>query len=258
MAVSKFILLNTHSSGTRLLLGALGSNLPLKCYKRAFELTTILDRFAFDRLGSQFYKFRFASAKRQIDYFFDKKQVVNDFLQQIYTPPNSEVRAVGIRLLYEQADKHPEILEWALKNKVAIIHLIRQNTLKTVVYTEASFKRGLLHSTSRVEPVATLRLSPARLKAQLDRLTQQIETYHIQLKSTRYLEVFYESLAANCETETRRVFEFLEINPIPPVMVDSMPLNFASLESTIENYQEIKQALSGTTFEKFLNESAEQ
>ncbi len=255
MEVSKFILLNTHRSGTKLLLGALGSNLPIHCDKKAFDLTIIFERFAFDRLNSPFYKFRSVSTKRRIDYIFAKKQVINDFLQQIYTPANG-VRAIGLRLLYEQADKYPEILEWAVENNVAIIHLIRENSLKTVVYTEASFKRGLFHSTSRVEPVTPIRLSPDRLKTQLSKLTQQIEKYRMRLENVRYLEVFYESLVANRTAETRRALDFLEINPIPSLTIDAVPIKHESLESIVENYDEIKQALSGTAFEKFLDESS--
>jgi hypothetical protein len=254
--ISDFILLNTHRSGTRLLLGSLGRYSQIKCYKNAFDLTIILERFAFDRPKSLFYRFQTTSFKRRLDYIFHQKQLINDFLTELYTPANG-VKAIGLRLLYEQADKHPEILDWAVENEVAIIHLIRENPLKAVVYTEASLKRGLLHSTSRAEPVLKLRLSPARFKMQLTRLTQQIEKYRATLVNARYLEVSYEELASRQKDETQRVLDFLKINPDAPLTIEpgERKLNLLpdSLEDILENYEEIKRALRGTAFERFLS-----
>ena len=252
MTISKFVLLNAHRSGTRLLLGALGNAVSMQCHRRAFELTVILERFVFDRLASPFYKFRTASVKRRIDYVFRQNRLVRDFLTELYTPANN-VEVVGIRLLYEQADKHPEILRWAVENNVGIIHLIRKNYLKAIVSYEASLKRGLLHSTTRIRPATTLHVSPTRLERQLATMTHQVETYRILLEHCRYLEVFYESLAADQEVEICRVLEFLNIEPSGPLSIDPVEIIPVQLEDMIENYKEVKLALRQTVFEKFLS-----
>ena len=248
--MSKFILLTTHRSGTRLLLGSLGSQ--IQCHKRAFELTIILERFAFDRIKSPFYHFWSASIKRRAGYILHRKQLISDFLQELYTPADG-VKAIGIRLLYEQADKHPGILEWAVENNVGIIHLVRENSLKAIVYTEACLKRGLFHSTSRSEPLTSIRLSPSRLEMQLTRLTKWIEKYRALLQDTHYLEVSYESLIANQQAETRRVLNFLGIDQFAPLTTGLIKRDTDSIEDTIENFEEVKRASSGTAFEKFFN-----
>ena len=250
MEISKFILLNTHKSGTRLLFQALGDNSQIQ--RHVFDLTIILEWFVLDRRHSSFYKYRTTSLKRRIDYIFRKRQLIDNFLRELYTPDNG-VKAVGIRLLYEQAAKHPEILEWAVENDVGIIHLIRENSLKAIVSNEATLKRGLLHSTGRARPLTTLHISPARLKRQLTILTQQIEQYRAGLQHARYLEVSYEALVTNPEFEASRLLAFLNLEPRAFKVVNSKGINPVSLESMIENYQEVKQSLQGTAFEEFLN-----
>jgi LPS sulfotransferase NodH len=73
------------------------------------------------------------------------------------------------------------------------------------------------------------------------------------LKQTRYLEVSYESLVTNRVAETRRVLDFLNIDQSVSPTAGLSKINSASLENVIENYEEVKQSLSGTAFEKFLN-----
>lgn len=253
MDVKKFILLTAHKSGSRLFLNSLDSALELRCHKRPFSLTVLFERFAFDRLASPFYKFRAASLKRQIDYFFYRKQLFVDFMTTLYTPLPG-VEAIGIRLIYDEADKHPEILEWAMENDISIIHLIRKNPVRTVVETEASIKRGLIHSVSRIEPVSTIYIPPARLKMQLLRLTEWIEKYRARLKNGRYLEVFSESLLVNREAEIGRVLAFLNLEPFTmALMVEPIKLEAAAFEDRVENYEEVRQALKDTVFERFLN-----
>jgi hypothetical protein len=57
----------------------------------------------------------------------------------------------------------------------------------------------------------------------------------------------------NREAESRRVLDFLNIDQVAPLTTDLVKLNPDSLEDMIENYEEVKQALSGTDFEEFLN-----
>ena len=253
MTANKFILLNTHRSGTRLFFDTLGGDAQVQRHTRAFDLTTVLERFMFDRRTSPFYRFRTASTRRRIDYVLRRKDVINDFLAELCTS-SADVQAVGIRLLYEQADKHPEILEWAIENRVPIVHLIRKNVLKAIVYTEASLKRGLLHATTRNEPVTSLYLPPSRLKAQLARLTRHIAKYRAMLEHAQVLEVSYESLVAEREAQTRRITAFLSIRQLPTPTTAVAKADPGSLEGMIENYREVEQALNGTALKKYLHE----
>ncbi len=250
--MDKFIVLAAHRSGNTLLLSSLESHPQIRCHKRVFTINVVIRRFLMvDRPSSPFYQFRTASINRRLDYIFRKKQLVNEFMTELCRPSDG-VKTVGVRVIYAEADKHPEILEWAIENEVGIIHLIRQNSLKTLISSETARKRGLSHSTSQVKPV-TVHLSPFKLKMQLSRLAGQIEKYRTRLKGIPHLELFYESFVANRETETRRILNFLGIDQVRPLTTNLVKLNPDSLERVIENYREVKQALNGTTFESFLS-----
>ena len=162
------------------------------------------------------------------------------------------VDTIGIRVIYQQTDKHPEIIDWAIENDVPIIHLIRENSLKTIVSRLAVKKRGVSHSTAKVKPI-TLHLQPFVLKMRLLRLTRKIRQYRTKLKSLRYLEISYESFVADQETETHRLLDFLHIDHIVLLTANIVKLNPDSLGAIIENYTEIEWTLQGTEFEKFLD-----
>ena len=68
-----------------------------------------------------------------------------------------------------------------------------------------------------------------------------------------FLEISYESLAADQDTETRRILKFLEIDQLMPLTTDLVKVNPDSLENIIENYGEVKQTLMNTEFENFLD-----
>lgn len=249
--MDKFIILSAHRSGTTLLLSLLESHPQIQCHKRVFTLNILLKRFlVFDRPGSPFHQFWTASPQRRFDYLFRKKKLINDFMTDLCAPANG-IKTTGVRVIYAQADKHPQILKWAMENNVGIIHLIRENSLKTLLSSETARKRGLSHSTAKVKLV-TVRLSPFKLKLQLTRLSQQIEKFRKMVENSRHIEVTYEALVANREAEINRIFDFLKVDPCGHLTTNLVKLNPNSLEEIIENYADIKRTLSGTRFEKFL------
>jgi LPS sulfotransferase NodH len=247
-----FILLAARRSGITLLVRSLNSHPQITCYKKAFGVLTRFKYFKYDRPESKFYRYRSASLTRRLDYIFRKKQLIDDFMVETGASADG-LKSVGVRLSYSHAAKHPEILEWAMENDVGIIHLVRENVLKTYVSKVTNKKRGFGHSTSEVE-VVTVDLSIWRLKRNLARLTKQIQKHRAMLQGIRHLEVFYESFVANRKAETRRILDFLNIDQFVPLTTDLVKVNPDSLEQIIENYGEVKQALSGTPYEKFLDQ----
>ena len=75
---------------------------------------------------------------------------------------------------------------------------------------------------------------------------------NIEALDVPFLEVSYESLVADHDTETRNVLKYLGIDKFMPLTSEFVKLNPDSLEDIIENYSEVKQTLIGTEFEKFL------
>lgn len=248
--MGRFIVLAARRSGITLLLSSLDRHPQVRCYKGVFTTTNRFKYLEIDNPDSLLYKFRSASAKRQIDYIVRRKQLIGSFLTELYTPADG-VEAIVVRLSYIQVRKYPEVLEWALENDVGVIHLVRENSLKAIVSHFSARKRGVHHSTSGAKRV-TIRLSPLRLKRRLGRLTRQIEKYRAMLADKRHLQVFYESFAANRDAETRRILDFLGVDQSVSLASDLVKLNPDSLEDILENYEAVAQGFRGTAFEKYL------
>jgi hypothetical protein len=235
--MNKLFLLAARRSGSSYLLSFLNSHPQVKCYKNAFHRKRLLKNVAyFEKKGTLFYKFRFASIRRRIDFLLNRKILISDFLTELYTSSKGS-KTVVIKISYP--NEYPEALEWATENDIGVIHLIRKNLLKSIVY----------HSTSRAEP--TVRLSPRIVKLCLAERIKQIEKYRSMFKNKLYYEVFDESIMANREIASRHILEFISVNQFIPLTYGLRKKN-PELEDILENYEEMAQALKGTIYEKFL------
>jgi LPS sulfotransferase NodH len=249
--MDRFILLAARRSGTTLLLKSLESHPQIQCFKWVFQLKRPFRYFfEFEQPGSLFFEYRSASIKRQIDYFFRRKHLLGAFLTDLYASVNGP-GAVVVRIVYSQARKYPEALEWAIENDVGVIHLIRENSLKSVVSHFTSKKRGVYHSASKVGPI-TIHLAPSLLKRRLAIREERVEKYRAMLKNKRHIEVSYESFVANREAESRRILDFMPVDSSVPVTTDLRKQSPDSLGDILENYEEVAQAFKGTAFEKYL------
>ena len=68
-----------------------------------------------------------------------------------------------------------------------------------------------------------------------------------------FLEVSYESLVADFDAEINKVLKFLEIDNLLALSSEFVKVNPDSLEDIVENYGDVKQTLTNTEFEKFLD-----
>lgn len=250
--MNDFVLIAGHRSGTTMLLRSLESHPRIECHKRPLKVDSYKGVIAVDNRRCPYRRFRTASLTRRFDYLFNRQRLVADFVSSLSANAGDNVQAVGIRITYLAADKHPEILGWAIENEVPVVHLIRENALKTILSRLAVKARGIAHSTQQVKAVK-LTLEPASLKKRLQKLTEKISEYQMRLGNAHCLEMSYESFVAERDPETRRLLNFLGIDDYLPLTSNTVKLNPDSLEDVIENYAEVKTALEGTDFERFLH-----
>ena len=248
--MEKFIVLAARRSGTTLFLSCLNSHPQVYCHKHVFDVQNRFRYWVVDRRGGRFHRFRTASTERKLQYMVQPKELIGDFLSEYYAPIDG-VSATGVRLAYVQAIKHPEVLDWAADNGVGIIHLVRQNALKTIISVASTKVRRVHHSTNKVRSVKVT-LPPRQLLRRLERLTNRVEANRALLRDRPHIEISYESFVASRDTEARRVLEFLDVDPTIPLTTDLVKLNPDSLQEIIENYNEVQQTLAGTQFAHYL------
>jgi LPS sulfotransferase NodH len=165
------------------------------------------------------------------------------------------VDAIGFKLMYSQLTRISRPLLPALwMKRVRIIHLIRRNALDVVLSKEAGAARGgRLHARegNQVEQVR-LNLDTETLLRRMTLHERAIAGARVRFKRVGlpYTEVVYEDLAAD-ESGFASLFEFLGVEAAP-VSSSLQKLNPTSHEELIENYGEVRDALTETEFASLL------
>jgi LPS sulfotransferase NodH len=167
---------------------------------------------------------------------------------------NQDAEAVGFKVNYSQINRYSEIASWIKQNNPKIIHLIRNNLLKRLVSHKIANIRNLCHSTQSVEPVK-VHIDPKTLIDDFRRRQKRFAKYSDRVKNTfevPFLEVSYESLVADFNSEIQKVLKFLEIDTFKQLTSELVKINPDSLEDIVENYEEVKQAIISSEFKNFL------
>ena len=218
---------------------------PMKRYKPRF--------LQVDNPISPYYQYRSRSIRRQIAHRLNNSKLIFEFLSDLYAE-NHNSQAVGFKVNYSQINRYSAIISWIKQNDIKIMHLIRINLLKRLVSHKIANARNLLHSTQAVEPMK-IHIDPKILIKDFRRRQARFDKYKkrfIEVFNVPFLEVAYESLVADFDTEIGKVLKFLEIDELMPLTSEFVKVNPDSLEDIVKNYSEIKQTLMNTEFENFL------
>ena len=81
--------------------------------------------------------FKDAAFSRKINHYLRRQVVVNAFLEAMYTEP-VDVDGLGFKFMYSQIKFFPQVIPWAKKNDVKIVHLVRKNVLKMLISQQLS------------------------------------------------------------------------------------------------------------------------
>lgn len=251
--MEKFVLLADRRSGTTLVIDCL-NNLPrVNCEKRAFGIDKKIKNPTKDNHNGLFFLYREGVWKRQLRFFLQRRALIWDFLNdEIFLAGQSEdIR--GFRLIYDKAEQHPEILKSLKGTGTKVIHLVRENILKTHI----SFKSAPIHKMhhprkgDEVNHVL-LHLDPNTILFELQKRLDRIEHKRSLIHDMPNLEVSYEEFVRDRQAQAARIQPFLGMDEILPFESDLVKINPDRLEDVIDNFEEIRDVLTGTKFEKFL------
>ena len=258
----KFLIITQPRSGSAWFMSCLNSHPQIYCPAQTTlfskqNLSPIKwfkpDFLKVDNPISPYSKYRSGSLKRQIAHWFNKKKLVYDFLNHMYAK-NQNADAIGFKVNYSQSRKNRVILSWVKQNDVKIIQLVRYNLLKRLVSHKIANTRSMCHSTHPLEPIK-VHIDPKVLIEDFRRRQKRFNRYKILFEDVLhvpYLEVRYESLLNEFDIEIHKILNFLEVDNVIPLSSDFVKVNPDSLENIVENYNEVRQALSNTDFNKFL------
>jgi len=192
----------------------------------------------------------FADHNREIGKDFDQ------IFSVLFQKESRNTRFVGFKLFYNHLTED----EWEkfLSHKdFKIIHLIRENRLRTIVSLDIAFKTGQWTKSTRAKhrrPAEKMVwLDTSNLIDRLERIQDYETLTRERFRDRQTLEVVYEQLAKNPRQTFRRVGEYLGVNDIDPGKIRLTRQNPESLERLIVNYVEVRQLLKNTRFAQYVD-----
>lgn len=242
--MNKFIVLSTQRSGSSFVCSLLDSHPRIRCLEEIFMRR--------NRNAITYRSYRNASLRRRLEHLLERRRSIESYLAGVYDA-QPDLDAVGFKLMYEQVQRYPELVDWCRSNDVMVVHLIRMNALKTIVSRQVALKRGVYLSTKPVKPV-TVSLNTSRLVPELERAARLVDTNRSIFSSLPYTELFYEHFLARRGEELGRVLSFLGCDDDVQLTSDLVKTSPDSLATLIDNYEDVRRRLAGTRFEPFLEQ----
>ncbi|KAL5777839.1 hypothetical protein ACOSP7_010765 [Xanthoceras sorbifolium] len=174
--------------------------------------------------------------------------------------------AVGFKWMFNQGlmKHHDDIAEYFKRNGVSVIFLFRRNLLRRMISLlansydkDAKLLNGThkshVHSPTEAKILAKYKptLNSTLLLPELKQVEQTAAKAIEYFNSTRHIVLFYEDLIHN-RAKLKEVQEFLRL-PYRELTSRQVKIHRGPLSKQVENWNEIEQALKGTSYESFLH-----
>lgn len=176
-----------------------------------------------------------------------------------------DAKLVGFKCMYDHARRNPVVLAYAAARRVKVIHLVRDNLLDIAISTLLAQATGVYHLTSDQRPAVpwwpservntSMRVDIGGLLdylARLDRQRSRVRSWLRLLRIPTY-EIEYEEVT----TSPGRLGDVLEFLGLAATDVSRLHSGLERVQTrrqsdVIENLDEVRTALTGTSYEAFL------
>lgn len=251
--MTKFILLAERRSGTSLMIDCLNNHPKIFCGKRVFGQEFKVKNPDKNNHSGDYFLYRSGSIKRNLLHYLNKKSSINNFLEKHFFKKN-DLETIGFRFIYNNVSSYPEVVNWIKKNNIKVIHLVRENLLKTYVSTLTA-KLHKMHHPRKGEKIITksVKLDVSNLLKELERRKNEIELNRKIFSCNPYLEIKYEDFVKNRQDESYKILNFLGSESIMTLDSDLVKINPSRLSDVVSNYSEVKKILIGTNYSSFLD-----
>jgi LPS sulfotransferase NodH len=174
----------------------------------------------------------------------------------VFRKESRNIKAVGFKLFYD----HLTIAEWAkfLSHKyLRIIHLTRENRLRTIVSLDIAFKTdqwSVSTNDKDKQPVKKkILLDTTKLIDRLEQIQDYENFIRDRFKDRHILEVVYEKLTTKPGETFQYIGRYLGVDDIDLSKITLTKQNPERLEQLIINYDEVYELLKNTKYAPHLN-----
>jgi len=189
----------------------------------------------------------FASHNREVGKDFEK------ILSTMYQYESKSTKMVGFKVFYN----HLTDEEWKKlvdREDLKVIHLTRQNRLRTVISLEIAFKTGKWTQgrNSAGPKEKRINLDPLKLLKRLEQIEEGETATRVRFCDRQMLEVVYEDLVRSPHEGFASVGAYLGVDGIDSSKIRLKRQNPETLAQSIVNYDEVESVLRDTRFAEYL------
>lgn len=250
--MQKFAILGIQRTGTTLVRTTLDSHPDIMCLGEIFQMRSGMAHGQAPRRGFKtrtdlgYQSYIQQSALRRLRNRIARNSMVREYLDNIYQSPG--YAAIGFKFMYSQLRKYPSVLQYIRTKNIRVIHVVRENVLKTHLSKLTMRARGLAHSTRKANLVS-VRVPTNDLIKTLNKIQDNGMRWKQALDGhSEYMQITYESFVEDNASVLSEVLAFLEVDPNVSLQSDLVQLNTAPLHEIIENFDEVQDCLADTPF----------
>ena len=246
---TRFMVLGTQRSGTTLVTST---------FKRYPNVTAFDEVFLASRKADFTYRNYVSQTRlRWIRHCLARTGMVREYLDQLLRPEQEQIEAIGFKIMYDQLGcvpyRYPSVLEYACDNALKVIHVIRSNVLRIVLSKLLARQRQLFHTTDEAIPkFESIHIDPTWLIREMDMIRRKQDLWRTRIASFIHLEINYEDFIASKEERTWDLLDFIGIESSEFLFSNLKKISPNDIQDIIDNYDEIAQVLSGTSYHEFL------
>lgn len=236
---TKFLILGTYRTGSNYLCSLLGSHPDVKVYYEIFhkKLPQLKEIFSESELSLRY-----------------KNPV--QFLSKTIYRNDEEKKAIGFKLHYDQSryQNLPKLMKWIRrKSDFYVIHIKRRNLLASFASQRVAAKSKVWSWSTPDVPAPNqvqIALTAEECVRYFESTVYEVEYYNAFFESHPVLEIFYEDLYADLNSQLAVIKDFLKLNP-HPMTSRLQKQNSSCLTDVISNYEELKNDLANTRWKVF-------
>lgn len=184
-----------------------------------------------------------------------KRSAKNYFEENIFKRYAESIRAVGFKIFYQHPVWDQTGTVWpclqAMRD-LRVVHLKRQNLLRILVSAKIARKTDIWkQSGAEQETDKRITLTAEECMEFFQKAVNQEKETDERFAGHPVLQLTYEDLTSQYHLQMKLVQEFLGVKPLQ-LPQKTIKQNPEPLSELVVNYEELKQALSGTQWEAFL------
>ena len=243
---TRFVIISRGRSGTSFLRSMLNNHPQVTTFGEIFRK---YGEIGWDRPD-------YRSSQTQLDLI--QTNPVSFLEDDLFRTYPKEVAAVGFKLFYYHA-RNPEwenVWQYLQDSpEMRVIHLRRENVLATHLSLRRAFMTNQWNSKSgKTEDAPMITLTYEDCLEAFEATKQFIHDTDLFFAEHKYkLDMTYETLSSDTETEMKRVQAFLGLEYIP-TQTRLRKQNKKSLAESIANFEELKNRFAGTEFERYFED----